>query len=732
MPNSENSAPNSQNSANAWSEGDTNPFAEERAYIDKRQSSSNKSELYEKFEVSADRRFGLGISGGGIRSATFGLGVLQALAHHNKLDRFDYLSTVSGGGYIGSALTWYLSRKDESYGLEKSNFPFGTTDPDQTPKEPENENLKYLRQRGNYLSPGDGITLASGLVVLLRGIAVNLFVWVPLIVALMAFLLLFPGCDIEKGGRICANRPLFAWSIGIGAFLAGVFAIVSLGYSLATYFSGNLDGKPGLQKRYRARRWLERWLPWPLMAMVGLLFVGCIPHIADLLNGYEATGPGAALAGALGGLWSYLKTGAKHAGKIPLAILAPVAAFLFIFGIFVSSFMLAEWLVVSKPTITIISLEIRLYPGVWVVPVLSVVFGLFVNINYMSLHRFYRDRLMEAFMPDMAFIRDRMALTEDSRRRAPAREANSAPIHKLYDRKDPKGPFHIVNTNLVLIGSKDRKRQIRGGDNFIFTPLHCGSEATGWIPTEDYIGGKMTLATAMAISGAAADPHTGVGGVGPTRNRFVSLVMALLDIRLGYWLGNPKKFQGKAPCPNHFRPGFAEMLGLRYSEDDKYIHLSDGGHFENLGLYELIRRRLGVIMICDGGGDLDYSFGDLQTALRRIETDFGTRIDFSPFKYPIEDLIPTVDAGFPVGRKRAERGFAVGKISYADGKTGVLILLKTTMVKGLRLKTRGYQGANPSFPDQSTGDQFFDENQFEAYRELGWRIADQMESELKL
>jgi hypothetical protein len=157
---------------------------------------------------------GLALSGGGIRSATFALGVLQALAHHDLLRRFDYLSTVSGGGYIGTSLTWLTSRSvadhpgagdDEidaaeadhrpppfprrGFGLGPSDpeeafgagavapapFPYGTDDP-RTAREPdrpraEGAMLRYLRQHGNYLTPGKGITLTSVIVVLLRGVS---------------------------------------------------------------------------------------------------------------------------------------------------------------------------------------------------------------------------------------------------------------------------------------------------------------------------------------------------------------------------------------------------------------------------------------------------------------------------------------------------------------------------------------------------------------------------------
>ena len=122
--------------------------------------------------------------------------------------------------------------------------------------------------------------------------------------------------------------------------------------------------------------------------------------------------------------------------------------------------------------------------------------------------------------------------------------------------------------------------------------------------------------------------------------------------------------------------------------------------------------------------------------MRRIGTDFGARIEFDEHNR-IEHLIPRdpdpelvrrpasgVDA-YPVGARFAERGYVRGAVVYPKGgDQSTFILLKTSMIRDLDLLIRGYKGANRDFPDQSTADQFFDEEQFEAYRELGYKIAD--------
>ena len=194
---------------------------------------------------------------------------------------------------------------------------------------------------------------------------------------------------------------------------------------------------------------------------------------------------------------------------------------------------------------------------------------------------------------------------------------------------------------------------------------------------------------------------------------------------------NPhEKYHTKMPA-NHFEPGIYSLgnaLGiLGFREDRKYVQLSDGGHFENTGVYELIRRRAKLIIVCDGGADPDTSFSDFQTTVRRVEDDFGARIEVDDEQSP-DKVVPTAQkkATYPKNKKFAKQGFMRGKITYADGSDGTIIYLKTTLIRNVSFKVKGYAASNPDFPDQSTADQFFDEIQFEAYRELGHAITSQM------
>ena len=333
---------------------------------------------------------------------------------------------------------------------------------------------------------------------------------------------------------------------------------------------------------------------------------------------------------------------------------------------------------------------------------------------------------MEAFMP----------CPNTEGKPTAAKDADKAELSDMYSKH---APYHLVNTNVVLVDSDDSRWRVRGGDAFLLSPKYCGSTATGWRKTACYMKkDPLTLATAVAISGAAANPNTGAGGSGPTRKPLLSLLMALLNVRLGYWVPhpNPEKYRFQR-IANHFRAAYHELSPRGYKEHRKLLQISDGGHFENLGVYELVRRKVKLIICCDGSADPEFSFSDLQFLVRRIGTDFGARIEFDsnnhleriiprdPDPQKVIDQDPNTEA-YPVGVKFAERGYIKGKIIYPDGTESTLILLKTTMIKDLGIRLKGYKGAHPDFPDQSTADQFFDEEQFEAYRELGYEIAKRM------
>jgi hypothetical protein len=215
----------------------------------------------------------------------------------------------------------------------------------------------------------------------------------------------------------------------------------------------------------------------------------------------------------------------------------------------------------------------------------------------------------------------------------------------------------------------------------------------------------------MAISGAAASPNMGY----PT-SPVVFFLLTIFNFRLGRWCGNPKHPSAwKHPDPR---------FGLRYiiSEllefsglDSPFVYLSDGGHFENTGIYELVRRKCRRIVVCDAGADPEVTFEDIGNAVRKCRIDFGVEIKI--------DLAPLQ----PVGEnKHSARHYAEGTIdygSYASGILGKLIVLKPSLVGDEPADVQYYAAGHKDFPLQPTTDQWFDEAQFESYRKLGYHAV---------
>ena len=674
---------------------------------------------------------GLALSGGGIRSATFALGVTQAFAAQDLMRRFDYLSTVSGGGYLGSSLTW-LTRDAHAAGgagskfsMEPARFPYPIDPPGQqterrgTPAQ--DAQLIYLRQHGKYLTPGRGIDLVSAIAVVLRGLMLNLLVWLP-ITACVLFLLRFEFWSsravlsvVGLPGRFPGGYGWLALASALGVV---VFTALGILYSLITYF------KVGDNARwYMRRRTFEtsiRYVLWTIVATAPIALLSLATGaVHDWLSSVGFASLLAGIVSAIGTFLGSRSDGNKHG--LSMSIVAPLGAVLLLYGFAILGHVWAEavhreavaWYHGSVASRALVLTSLGLLG-------IAVLTGYFVNVNLISVHRFYRDRLMEAFLPDPPEHRgDRIVYTGLATGADVGKLQYFAEARTPTDPYTPTGPYHLVNTNVILVDSQERNWRVRGGDSFVLSPLLCGSNATGWCPTRAFLGGDLSLATAMAISGAAANPYAG-GGL--FRNRPVAVLMSLVNLRLGYWVSHPNPSKRMRKGRSHFNTAWRELSG-KLSEERPVLQLSDGGHFDNLGIYELIRRRARLIVACDGTADPHFAFSDFITLLARIEADFGARIVFDRAA-GLELFMPTDAAGFPRNTQLAKQGFTLGKITYSDGSPGDLIYVTTTLFKGLGLAALGYKAGNPDFPDQTTADQFFDDAQFEAYRQLGYSVGE--------
>jgi hypothetical protein len=194
-------------------------------------------------------------------------------------------------------------------------------------------------------------------------------------------------------------------------------------------------------------------------------------------------------------------------------------------------------------------------------------------------------------------------------------------------------------------------------------------------------------------------------------------LMTIFDVRLGWWLGNPgmKNWTSGSPSVGFYWL-LRELFGST-NDDSEFVYLSDGGHFENLAVYELVRRRCKLIVACDASCDSGYAFGDLHNAMERCRSDFGVDISFPE----LAPLRPLPDPGDPQCR-RSKAHFAVGRIRYNPDShldDGTIIYIKPTLVEGDPRDVLAYAQVDKTFPHDSTANQWFDESHFESYRALG-------------
>ncbi|GFO56932.1 hypothetical protein GMSM_39390 [Geomonas sp. Red276] len=341
--------------------------------------------------------------------------------------------------------------------------------------------------------------------------------------------------------------------------------------------------------------------------------------------------------------------------------------------------------------------------------------GWLTNPNKFSLHALYRARLIRAYLG--------ATRNPQTDRRNPHPFTGFDPDDNVFLHTLSARPFHIVNMAWNVVRGRKLGWQERKAVSFTASKLHCGNADQGYRPSEFYgttYGlGPISLGTAMAISGAAASPNMGYHS-----SSLITFVMAFFNVRLGWWLGNPKKEKWRKSGPSiAFLPMLKETFGFTNTEST-FIYLSDGGHFENLGLYEMVRRRCRFIVVGDASCDAKTGFEDFGNAVRKIRVDLGAEIDIKLEKLkPEEDKLD--------GLRKCDCHFAVGTIKYAgddeaSAKEGILLYLKPALCKKIPADVFEYANQNREFPHESTADQWFSESQFESYRKLGYHSIEHL------
>ena len=417
-------------------------------------------------------------------------------------------------------------------------------------------------------------------------------------------------------------------------------------------------------------------------------------------------------------------------------------------------------------------------------------------INRTSLQATYSARLARTFLGASNPFREDSSFDDV----IPGDDVDSLRDYRPYE---AGGPLHLINVciNQTVDLSSLQNIGHRLGASFACSPLGVSigphwhalwAKKTSTIEAIDHMPGTshpllgvdglpphrvqiLPLRDWLAISGAACGP-----GMGNRTNAALSVLFTLANLRTGYWWDSGLSAGDRGTRPdvsftrrllwllaNLFQTQsrlLSEALARFVGPWDRLWYLSDGGHFENLGGYELIRRQVPYIILADSGADADYDYDDFANFQQKIRIDFQAQLeplgtarwtaavqadlnrmaqrgigqssvaaaqaewnrireqisldstDGGPFEQlisrPSDDEMPAV-----------KRHAALLRVNYADGSHSLLLYVKSSLSGDESPDVCHYYAENPDFPHQSTADQFFNEEQWESYRQLGEHIG---------
>ncbi len=703
----------------------------------------------------------------------------------------DYLSTVSGGGYLGACVSSLLGAPEPDPEGRPASEPFPLR---KEFGEAEPAALRHIRNGSNYLRPTGPLNQLRVPAILLRGVVLSLVALLPYVIAAvlftrLAYAVLFPVLE-ERGWELTflSTSSPFASSVLLFCALSASYPFVTAG------LRGRFDWRRrnGYEIVISAALALSLvvLVAWPLASLIHFA-VATTPRQAEMRLGVELAKLDGRVGIAVVVAVVALVVGAVHSERVERAVRVVGGAMVAVLSAMLPLGMYLGLCLTQVPPQRFVrdqhhqtvapALEAGLVPdallpvleelspealdaistsdrpedppppleniavhperpwrrwkvtataagkpiaykvhhvhdGVMVVPVWLLDPGgrillcvglvlLFINLRFLDVndtspHGFFRDRLSRVFLIGLrggeVVARDKLKLSDLNEATNPSAVA----------------PYHLVNATLNLAGSNDPNLRGRNADFFLFSKRFVGSEHTGYCLTTDMerADPHLDLATAMAISAAAAAPQMGaISGM-----REFSVLLTVANVRLSYWLPNPGRAPASARRLSYVGPGpkylFKEAIGATDTRSN-FVNVSDGGHLENLGIYQLLRRHCRLIVAVDGEEDMGLYFGGLVTLLRYAWIDMGVHID--------------IDLG-PLRRGAAStqaRPWAVGRIRYRDGEEGTLVYIKARLRGDEGEVIRDYARLNPLFPHESTADQFFSETQLEAYRALGEHIA---------
>jgi hypothetical protein len=828
-------------------------LAKERLYVTQRRIKAENELNDDGGNVRLDnqnRPIGLAFSGGGIRSASFNFGIVQGLSKFGLLPLVDYLTSVSGGGFTASCLTSLLSLDDESGARQ---FPFNATW-NKFPFNPEkkifevhkdvvapsfkrgrNEQMRHLREKGNYLIPRGGVLSRDMLRVLgsvLGGMGYILVIYLLALIVISALhfglVTLLIGSTTGSLKLTLANLfsydpqailPLQRYLI---TFLAGTVLSIAISFVLRAYYRPKKSQKKGYppagfsEQDVRDEKVITRiswvtlisfviwvvglklisgatgqifwiWLPavytigmsfglvlfrigtgrsrydlsdqrgssiwsspnfrsifWAYQGFAIYAFVGAfvfaliaLPQFFIAVDVENQTAPLSTtiISGLGAALLTYL--GSKKSGtggslqslisRIPSGLLNGLLS-LFVIVFNLSLIFLIETVIHTIPDMTLLT------PWIILSAVLLILWFVlrFINLNHISPHYFFRDRVGEVFL--------KTEISDTTGKIFSARDQSQVKLTEI----NPMGcsaPYHIVVGAVNLPGSYDLRYKDRKSQHFNFSRDYTGSEVTGYALHKrgqngegwGYRNGATKYARSIAVSGAAAS-----SAIGYVTSFAQAFVLTLFNVRLGMWMINPNRYEdvSDADIPKTFEKYEVKRSWLRYlvdeatakiSERRPLVNLSDGGHTgDNGALYPLFQRRCKLIFAGDASQDPKAHCNDLFRVIHYVSVDLGIDVNIN-----VDGLKPRENDDEDRKAGWSKHHCAVGEITYPqvmneDGtekypeEKGWLLYFKPSITAKDRGEIKHYWETHKNdFPHPNTVDQFFDEIQFDIQRLLG-------------
>lgn len=759
----------------------------------------------------------LALSGGGIRSATFCLGLVRGLAKNQVLKNFDYLSTVSGGGYLGASLgRLYGAGRTAAQvedGVAKDNSLW----------------LWWLRNNGRYLTPAGARDLGFAGASIIRGV-ISTHIEIGILITLLAALVLLPHFLLSIFPPLYTNHiwdynsvswipSAWGWLVLLPAWwsiyqilaywytrekhtfqslllialaatgyaiaaaytLDYAFSTMSLGWFAATTLllapplavAGVMMDRLNCKSVSAQRLARTKRLAWGLWGVAIFLALGCLDWVTWQLTKlfWQDRLPEAVLqlggtilvAAAIGRFALPELQRAVSTSKNPRInlrrlinltgiTLGVVVAIFWTTVLSVLVFPASYRMIYRSPDMSTIDSggPASIFALIVTVCLIYVIASRhsFDLLNLASLHNFYRARIERAYVssgncsgnscrfPGSALDE----VTRDATTRiAPLSEAVEGDDVELLDYGPHKwgGPIHLINC--CVNQTVDDRTGLYNADRkgVALTMSSLGIETGTQPPISFHESAPPGLLSKwIAISGAAAGT-----GMGSQTTPGLAALLFLSGIRLGYWTTNllveapiRSKGLGAAILKHATKPVaiVAESLARFPGLLSPVWYVSDGGHFDNTGIHALLKRKAGLIIAADCGADPKYLFADIESLVRKAKIDYGTSIDFVKSDSPELDEHLRGKVGTPetIHPHMGEEWLLLAKVSYPDATHGTLIVVKPRRIDSMPFDLVAYADRNQDFPQQTTGDQFFDEAQWEAYHQLGLLMGSSLDGDL--